>query len=512
LTGTENRVNDDEKNSFCALVKDELYSDKASEDAGGSFGLGKSLLWAYSSMKTVIFASAPVEHPTGAHGPRFIGRTSLPYHETDHDGPCSGDGWLGVRRGHDEHDRRAESLWGEHAASRLEPAVCAREADDTGLSAVIVGFSEPGEEDRDLADVMQSVVDAALESFWPAITRGDLIIDVTHEVNDELRNHRTVDPLVSDAYRPVAQLLRAYDKGEVEEVDSLEDQDYGLRWIPIRVPQRNEDPDPHEEYEGHVGLLIQLLDDDQRYAPIKDHAFRFRRPGMIVRSSQRSNLSINARPYVALVVCGRACRSGLEHDRVERFLRCAEPPAHDQWTHNTRAIKEQYKAHGCRKKLEEFEMRIRNAIRGLVSPPEEPGGPLPKKLLQHLRFGDSGGGGHPRFLSVTRPRARVEGDIWTFDAHCRRVIPDDGPWVVTIHLKYAVDGGGADDVRAIAEVGSSAASKAEVHNGVGYLEFPPDVERANISGRTDAALHPAVGTRSAIRLRIDGRAGGMDNA
>ena len=98
LEGEEQRRNDEERNSFCALVRDDLYSDKPGTDSGGSFGLGKSVLWAYSGLKTALFASIPLNPPDGRSGIRVIGRTSLPYHETESDGACTGDGWLGIAR------------------------------------------------------------------------------------------------------------------------------------------------------------------------------------------------------------------------------------------------------------------------------------------------------------------------------------------------------------------------------------------------------------------------------
>ena len=67
----------------------------------------------------MIFSSAPKDCPSGKTGTRFIGRASLPFHETENDGPCSGDGWFGElrerERGGDYYGRYAESIWGEPA-------------------------------------------------------------------------------------------------------------------------------------------------------------------------------------------------------------------------------------------------------------------------------------------------------------------------------------------------------------------------------------------------------------
>lgn len=511
LEGNEIRENDDDPNSFCALVRDELYSDKDDPNAGGSFGLGKSVLWAYSSLKTVLFASIPHNPPARHSGLRLIGRASLPYHETDDDGACSGDGWLGSAQSTQGHDRRAESVWGTRATRVVEACLCDRADSDFGLSTVIVGFSEPGEEDRALDGVMQTIVEASLESFWPAIVRNQLSIEVTRELNRDVVETHAVDPSASAAYAPVVELLRSFDSGQLEERKKLEIGESAVRWVPIELPARTVEP-AHTETEGQVAVLVRLLEDDARFEPIKDRIFRFRQRGMVVRSGGGSNLSIAARPYVAAVVAGRACGDDTPSDRVEMFLRAAEPPAHDTWRHDTRALKQDYKSFGCGTKLKRFEQRLLDAIRELVSVPEEKGGALPKSLLKHLRFGDFGGGGKPRFLSVTHTDAEVNDGAWTFHTRCRRVAPGADPWHVVVHLKYAVDGGHGEDVHAIGEVTAKGSTRAEVREGVAYIEFPPDVTSARIEGRTTTGALPAIGTRAAVQLRIDGGSGRIPDA
>lgn len=511
LEGGEQRRDDQEKNSFCALVRDELYSDKMADDSGGSHGLGKSLLWAYSAMKTVLFASVPERPPEGKQGLRLIGRAALPYHETDNDGPSTGDGWLGIARSPDSAQRRAESAWGAEALSMAQRCMCGRDGEDRGLSVVVVGFTEPGEEDRGLADLMAAIETAALQSFWPAIVRQRLSVEIRWEEDREVVDRRQVDPSADAPYRPLVELLRAFDQGALEEKKRINTGEACVRRIPVEVPERTETP-AHGPCSGSAAVLVRVLEEDDVYEPVRDRIFRFRGPGMVVRNERGRNLSIAARPYVAAVVVGVASGSGEVNERVERFLRAAEPPAHDEWTHNTRAVKQEYKAHGCRVIFSRFEDAILGAIRDLVSQPEQKGGALPASLLRYLRFGDRGGGGNPRFLSVTGSRAFAAEGSWTFQAKCRRVTASDVPWHVKVRLKYAVDGGGGEDVHAICEITSEQATRSEIRQGVGYLEFPAAAESAKIAGRTDAAALPTIGTRAAIKLRIDGAEGGIPDA
>jgi len=505
LSGTEQRQSDDEKNSFCALVRDELYSDKEGEDSGGSFGLGKSLLWAYSGLKTVLFASIPMEPPDSHEGLRFIGRTCLPYHETKEDGKCSGDGWLGVAHDMDElYTRHADSVWGAEAISHSRDCYCIREQNDHGLSAVIVGFTEPGEPDTKAEQIAEKIVHASLESFWPAIAMNRLNVSVETQLNDEDPVQKNVNPSDHEAYKPAVKLLQNFGDGNLEERSRLEAGQAALCWVEINLPKRMEDP-KHSEIKGKIAVLVQLLEDDPLLAPIKDKIFRFRRPGMVVRSKGGQNLSIAARPYVAAVLGGRASGEGEEvYAHVERFLKAAEPPAHDEWTHNTRAIKESYKVYGTRRKLLNFEQAILQAIRNLVSVPEKKGGTLPQALLKHLRFGTQSGGGNIRFISVGNENAAVDGDRWKFHFNCTRVHEDKHPWLLRIRLKYSVDGGGGDDVRAISKVECDEASSIEISKGDASLVIPAEINQVTVTGETDADSLPKIGTRAAVKLRVDG--------
>ena len=72
---------------------------------------------------------------------------------------------------------------------------------------------------------------------------------------------------------------------------------------------------------------------------------------------------------------------------------------------------------------------------------------------------------------------------------------------------YSVDGGGSDDVHAIRDITAPKASSISIVNGVGHLEIPSDVNKVEFTGTTDSDKLPAIGTRSAVRLRVDGRSG-----
>ena len=514
LTGLEQRQTDSEVNRFSALVRDELYSDKDDPSAGGSHGLGKILLWAYSAFKTVLFSSVPRNCPSGHAGLRFVGRTSLPYHQTTDDDRCAGPGWLGIPRGGQEgnaHERYAESVWGQEGKQHARNCNAERNEDDYGLTTVIVGFEEPGQETREAGEIVESIEKAVLESFWPAITLNHLAVTVIYERDGERLSELDVRPSDNPVYCELATLLDGYKNNRMEAKERLENQgESTYREVKIEIPKKISDPE-HGDINGRCVLLVKLIGDENRLEPVKDSIHRFRRPGMVVRKSGGQSLSISARPYIAALLCGRACGDDVTDGYTETFLRTSEPPEHDKWLPDTRGIKANYKTYGIKAKLDRFELAILAAVRDLVSLPEKKGGGLPKELLKHLRFGESSGGGHPRFLTSTTS-ARVSDDVWKFNIRCVRSMPDEFPWHIIVKLKYAVDGGSADDVHAIESVTSEKATKIEVRKGDAYIEYPPNVKIVNIEGQTGKDSLPAIGTRAAIQLYVDGQQGGLDNA
>jgi RNA polymerase primary sigma factor len=373
-----------------------------------------------------------------------------------------------------------------------------------------VGFEEPGQETREVGEIIETIRNAALESFWPALARNYVGIQIRHEKNGELVSEINIDPASNKAYAELTALLQDYHAGKLEEKERLEQiGETSLVRVPIEVPKRLSDA-AHPELTAHVDLLVKLIDERDELKPVSDNIYRFRRPGMIVRHSGGKSLSISARPYVAALLCGRASGDDENARKVEQFLRAAEPPEHDRWAPDTRSIKDNYQSYGVKAKLKRFEDEVLSAVRKLVSLPEKKGGELPKELLKHLRFGESSGGGNPRFLTSSI-NAAVSNGTWQFTVKCRRTRPDDEPWHVVVRLRYAVDGGSADDVRAITTIASDEASLAEIRKGDAYLEFPPEVQTAKITGGTSMDSLPAVGTRAAVQIRVDGEKGGLSH-
>lgn len=112
-SGTEGLTGDEDTpgTNFSSLCRNILDTTKDAPSKGGSYGLGKALLWQFSTLSTVLFSSRLEGEPPQQF--RFFARTELPSHETEQ-ARWNGSGWYGlpetVRNG-----KRAVSIWDEVA-------------------------------------------------------------------------------------------------------------------------------------------------------------------------------------------------------------------------------------------------------------------------------------------------------------------------------------------------------------------------------------------------------------
>jgi hypothetical protein len=140
LTGGE----DEPTANFNALCRHVLYTSEDRPQRGGSYGLGKAVLWRFSSFSTVLFSSRMDGNPRA--GFRIFGRAKLPYHETG-ENAWRGPGWFGKSETKPD-GRRAVSVWDEEAENAARHLLLFRPAqEDTGTSILVVGFQEPTQEE-----------------------------------------------------------------------------------------------------------------------------------------------------------------------------------------------------------------------------------------------------------------------------------------------------------------------------------------------------------------------------
>lgn len=369
---------DEPDSHFRALCKDTLFSHKQREaSAGGSYGLGKSVLWAFSGLRTVLFASRLAQDPAGHRSPRVIGRAELPSHSM-HDRGYTGSGWFGRPVLTAEGRTRAESVWAE-GAERLCAALGLLRGDVSGLeraqssgtSILVLGVRDPTDDEDELLVSPQRLLSRigghAASEFWPAMLRGgaSLVVSV---------DGRRIDPRADSMAAPFCACLD--DPGAYVDSPS-NDGDVALRTITVEIPRRRAET---RAVTAEVDLVVRLAEAADR--PGTGTVAAFRGPGMIVRRWDATRLASTLRPFHAIVRCGRARGESAADLALEHFLRAAEPPGHDDWT-TTAAVKDDY-VRGASAALTQLQHDVMQALRSMLAPSTAAGVKGPERLRRRL--------------------------------------------------------------------------------------------------------------------------------
>lgn len=495
LTGTW----EEEDSNFNSLVRDELFSSKQSDTAGGSYGLGKSVLWTFSGASTVVFNSVLSEPDPREDSPRLIGRTKLPYHESNVDSSkYHGAGWL-CRVDKTDEGLRPKAIWGDEVGPLAE-ALQVERPDVSGTSVTVVGFRDPTRDVRpDVETLADEFVETAVTYFWPALYRGDLevYVETPSEVQKaEIEDVPEVEPFV-ESYS------RRFDANEKLEKPG----DVASRRLSLSIPERR---DGETALEGSASLSVRLAapTDADEY---RNRVAMFRGPGMVVKYLDQSRVAFGDRNFFATLSCGEARTSGAptaEDEAVDRFLRFAEPPTHDDWV-STEKLREQYKR-GYRMAIDDLMAELREGLRDLVSRHVGEGGRLPDTILEAFPiYGTEVERSSSRGRSTfdIEGSSEYEGDRWAFHGRVESKVDHNG-WTATVSLSRVGEDGSVYDEIPIENLGADEDGvRCSTQNGVGRVEADSDVEKVTFRGqsrRIDGSVRDVVGGRvGATRLDIE---------
>lgn len=465
----------DDASNYAALVRDELYSSKQADTAGGSYGLGKSVLWTFSSASTVVFNS----HPYGLGGTegasqRVIGRTKLPTHERD-GRTYQGAGWL-CRPMETDDGVRPESLSGSAAADLAERLHVNRPS-TSGTSAMVVGYDDPTRDVQpDLEDLSDEFVESAVKYFWPAMSRGDLRVFV--ETPDE---RQEADVHAVPAIRPFVECYEArHDCGDSLEVPG----DVAGLDIPMTLPPRS---GGKETEDGTVRLAARLASPVDEDSHLNEVAL-FRGAGMVVKYLDQSRVAFGDRNFFGVLAAGRARGESPTpaDEEIDRFLRFAEPPTHDEWE-STENLREEYQR-GFRMAIDDMFDTLRDGLRHLVARSTRSESTLSNRVLK--RFPIHGGvktrpnGSPPEVAFDISSSSAFKGDHWAFSG---TISPEQEfvEWTAEISLTGVGEDGSRQDEVPIASV-STDSSAAEVHieESVAKIVGGQDATEISFSGES----------------------------
>jgi transcriptional regulator with XRE-family HTH domain len=481
---------------FTALCRNNLDSNKEGAGTkGGAFGLGKAVLWRASRLSTVIFCSHLSRLEDGLSENRIIGRCDLPWHKLDDGGEqCfAGPGWFG----HKSELGDAVSFWeNETLAKDLY-----LERQGTGTTACVVGFHDASaDEDRKPVELAREIVQATAEHFFPAIVFEHLKVRVeVYENRDQYIQRRPSfgqDVSVEELQPRYCKMLQAYRDGTTAEKIG-DNGEIAIRTIPMKVPRRNIEK-KHGEFDHEAILLVAGAGDDAH-----EHTntlAMFRGPGMVVQSESLTGLCLGARPFFALLLCGKApeLATGVARDPQadaagDEFLRTAEPPSHNKWE-GTPDLRATY-AHGCISRLKEFLVRVKEAVRDVVRPDPKDLGDGPQAMRELFRLGtDPVPQERPR---VVWQRGKVEDGRWNVEARVRLKARKSHLRLLPAVFFLAETGSG----QPVAWAGLEPVLGCSLDEGFSLL-VPPDTREVRFRGTTDPKTHPVPAAHSCVVVDI----------
>ena len=363
------------KGRFAMFARNKLLSEKQGTDAGGSFGLGKSVLWTFSGWHTIFAHSLPLDDSGRQGKSRFIGVAQLPFHEIgreEFDGP----GWYGrVKKESILGERYARSVFAP-AAGLTDALRLSRDSSwSTGTSVLIPDFLPP--EGGDARALGRMIADAAARWFWPLLSSERLRVAI--EINGD---REEVQPSTLPQLAPWLHLAGVEPKP-------------GWRGTTFRKSLPLKVPNVHDAQKGHADVLhhkkqdvakaleVAVIQSDDLPKESVGQIALMRGSGMIIKI-----MNVRAdRPFVGLVRAGLAL--GADEDRriVEQFLRAAEPPSHNDWVKTAPKLADLY-GPGYKRTLDALPRLIREESSLLVRSRDVAKAPdvLPNVLKKSLRL------------------------------------------------------------------------------------------------------------------------------
>lgn len=398
LIGSEDSPNE----NFNQLCRNVLVTTEDGSTRGGSFGLGKSVLWRFSSLSTVLFSSRVDGNPQS--GFRLFGRSELPFHEAE-EKPWDGPGWFGVERPVGDGQRRAESVWGPDAEDAARDLHVFRPAQlGTGTSILVIGFFEPRNEvRRDVEVIAGDLLASVSRWFWPCLTGPAPGLKVTVEAYGN----------GTDLYRETASIRaeedpfhQAFSFSEVRERVS-EPGDVAKKEISITIPgkkpRNGEGGGPPVEARLSLRLRLAGTENDTRRNTIA----LMRGAGMVVKYRE-SKKPLGEQLYHAVLTAGLARGNDPEDIALERFLRASEPPSHNDWVPGTDRLRVEYNQ-GTQARLNQLWKDLDQAVLDMCEDPLPESRQGPQKLAELFPV-------HGGVTTLPKETFRPEGLQAQFDA------------------------------------------------------------------------------------------------
>jgi hypothetical protein len=427
----------DSRKNFSLLCRAEF---KTSNEGGrgGSYGLGKAVLWRFSGIATVLLSS--IVQGWESKGIRVFGRTDIPSHAIPGDGEYQSSGWFGAKqKSKTDSTYYAESIFGDDklAKSLLLDRTFSK---SSGTSALIVGFYEPDQDEvRKLDDIANDIVASAERWFWPSMTGANPSMEV--EVRVERNGAETFrkkanpnpgwEPFIR-ARNDAATGATAKSSAEIAELP-----------FPFKVPARDlPKGDAHQELSTTLKLRVTRGDEGTKNHEKANCVAVFRGAEMVVKYVPSKREPLDGQPFFAVLMAGAAVGPGGESSKAEEFFRASEPPLHNDWDY-TEAVKQSYKQ-GAKVRLSQLWSSLMDKVFGLIDENISPRERGPELLAKLFPFGQSHKTSTKQKVKTNITKTSYHSGKWEVEGKVIRVDPDSKAWNVQVGFIAATDSGAGE--------------------------------------------------------------------
>jgi hypothetical protein len=238
---------------------------------------------------------------------------------------------------------------------------------------------------------------------------------------------------------------------------------------------------------------------------------------MVVKYYDQSRVAFGDRNFHGVLACGeaRTDNPSTEADReIDRFLRFAEPPEHDDWI-STENLRERYQR-GFRTALDDMFGTLRDGLRHIVARSDGSADTLSQRVRK--QFPIHGDISRSRSIDVPstvfdiQSESTFEDGRWTFDGSIEVLEDDYEEWTAEISLQgVGEDGGTYDEIPIesldhstnVTDENSDGTVRITSENGVGVLDF--EGESVPVDEESDSSI--AIG-ETRLEIRAELRTGG----
>lgn len=397
----ERRMPGEPPKAYIALARDDARREKQGLGSGGTYGLGKAVLWAASQIQTVVFFSRlaiPYQgkfHRAAAQarlGPHFLG--NIPYRGLGYGGHLTD--WC-----HPLVEQQALQMATRMGVSRRE------NPEDVGTTILIPFWAEPNNDDDELPTHVK-IAKYAARYFWPAIVDNKLevIAEDSDGEEEDAADHLT-------HFQPFIDLYQRLKKQELGKND-VKPEAIHFAVPPGPPPLRG---NPSQTFVT-AGMAFAVRDDEVR-EDFNRKVACIRGQGMVVGYAKMTGNTL-VRPFVGIALAGRAADSSDRGVRGDVLLGFSEYVTHTRWDERSPSLSRYWTA--ARPVVREILQKMRDYFERNSRVEQAATGDAMTALEQGLRFPGPGKTGGPppppppgqpllRLQSFTREDSRYSFEV-----------------------------------------------------------------------------------------------------